>query len=76
MVQERFVKKIELIHERNEVNVKNVQIISTSAFEGHICKTGLRDKLVQFVREDVTYPFELQSSSYGLQFVLFIREKA
>lgn len=47
MVQERFVKKIELIHERNEVNVKNVQIISTSAFEGHICKTGLRDKLVQ-----------------------------
>ena len=47
MVQERFVKKIELIHERNEVNVKNVQIISTSAFEGHICKTVLRHKLVQ-----------------------------
>lgn len=47
MVQERFVKKIELIHERNEVNVKNVQIISTSAFEGQVCKTVLRHKLVQ-----------------------------
>ena len=47
MVQERSVKKIELIRERNEVNVKNVKITSTSAFEGHICKTGLRDKLVQ-----------------------------
>ena len=47
MVQESSVKKIELICERNEVNVKNVQITSTSAFEGHICKTGLRDKLVQ-----------------------------
>ena len=47
MVQERFVKKIELIHERNEVNVKNVQITSTSAFEGQVCKTVLRHKLVQ-----------------------------
>ena len=47
MVQERFVKKIEFIHERNEVNVKNVQIISTSAFEGQVCKTVLRHKLVQ-----------------------------